>query len=366
MSFLEDVHSLIRDQQNPQPEFLASYRRLLEINGALSWRDTVQAIRLLILGTPTEAERLKFLRELTPDRAIGEMLASAAAVLRELAPTVPTHAEPLFDCCGTGGDKLGLFNISTLAGLTLGACGVPVAKHGNKAITSSCGSADLLDALGIPTDLSPEEAGRTIDEKNFAFLFAPQYHSATRNVQPLRKKLSEEGHPTLFNLIGPLSNPAYPTHQMVGVFHPDHVRKMGEALLLLGLENSWVVCGSAGDGVWMDEISPCGLTKAVEVRDGSLREFDFHFSEVGIDPIEIEVLKGGDSSKNLEIANHVLSGGPGPYLDMVALNAGVSLHVAEIAETPRQGYEQAKEVLASGKVGEYAASLSPKEAAVVH
>ncbi len=361
MSFLEDVHSLVHQQQNPQPEFLASYHRLLEMNGALSWKDTVQAIRLLILGTPTEEDRLEFLRELSPDRAVGEMLAAAAAVLRELAPNVPTESKPLFDCCGTGGDKLGLFNISTLAGLTLGACGVAVAKHGNRAITSSCGSADILESLAIPVDLSPEEAGKAIDEQQFAFLFAPQYHSATRNVQPLRKKLSEEGRPTLFNLIGPLSNPANPSHQLVGVFHSDHVKKMAEALLLLGLENAWVVSGSVDDKSWMDEISPCGPTKVVEVRDGSLNEFEFHFSEVGIEAIEIEALRGGDSNRNLEIARDVLGGNTSPYLDAVALNAGVSLYVAEVSGSPAEGYEQAKESLVSGKVGGYVKSLAKGE-----
>jgi anthranilate phosphoribosyltransferase len=358
MSFLEDIHSLVREQQNPQPEFLANYRRLLEINGALSWRDMVQSLRLLILGTPTEEERLRFLRDLTPDHANGEMLGAAAAVLRELAPTVPTHAEPLFDCCGTGGDKLGLFNISTLAGLTLAACGVPIAKHGNRAITSSCGSADLLETLGIPVNLSPEQAGKAIDENGFAFLFAPQYHSATRNVQPLRKKLSEEGRPTLFNLLGPLSNPAYPTHQMVGVFHPKHLKKMAEALVLLDCDVAWVVSGSAGEGVWMDEISACGPTRVAEIRDGSIREFDFHFSTVGVDPISINLLKGGDTAKNLGIAQDVLAGRPGPYLDAVALNAGVSLYLAERAEHLLEGFQLAQEALASGKVADYVDSLS--------
>ena len=357
MSFLEDIHSLVREQQNPQPEFLANYRRLLEINGALSWRDMVQALRLLILGTPTEEERLRFLRDLTPDHANGEMLGSAAAVLRELVPTVPTHSEPLFDCCGTGGDKLGLFNISTLAGLTLAACGIPIAKHGNRAITSSCGSADLLEALSVPVNLSPEQAGKAIDEKGFAFLFAPQYHSATRNVQPLRKVLSAQGRPTLFNLLGPLSNPAYPTHQLVGVFHPKHLKKMAEALLLLDCDVAWVVSGSAGEGVWMDEISTCGPTRVAEIRGGSMREFDFHFSEVGIDPIPIQSLKGGDTSMNLEIARDVLTGKSGPYLEAVALNSGVSLYLAEKAESPREGFELAVKTLTSGKVEALVESL---------
>lgn len=363
MSFLDDVHSLIHDQQNPQPEFMANYRRLVQLNGSLGWRDMVQAVRLLILGAPVESERLAFLRELSPDRATGEMLAAAAAVLRDLAPDVPTTVEPLFDCCGTGGDKLGHFNISTLSGLTLGAMGVPIAKHGNRAITSHCGSADILEELGVPVDLSPAEAGRAIDEEGFAFLFAPQYHSATRNVQPLRKKLSEEGRPTLFNLLGPLSNPAMPTHQLVGVFHPDHLVKMAEALSLLDCSVAWVVSGEAGEGKWMDEISPSGPTRVIELREGILSQREFHPEEVGMDPVPIESLVGGGRSENRKIAESLMAGEPSPCLDAVALSSGVSLALVGKAESPVEGFTAARDFLQSGGLRPYVARITRVKAA---
>ncbi|NUN94815.1 MAG: anthranilate phosphoribosyltransferase [Candidatus Omnitrophica bacterium] len=352
MSFVDQIRPLLADTRVPPAHALAAFTELLELEGKLSWHDTAQAMRLLVGATPTEEDRLAFLRELAPERATGEMLAAAAAVLRELAPGIPFSAKVVFDCCGTGGDRLGLFNFSTLAALVVAAAGVPVAKHGNRAITSGCGSADILTALGVRIEETPEQVAELLNKNRIAFLFAPLFHTATKNVQPLRLKLREEGVATLFNLLGPVTNPARPTHQLVGVFDDRHRRPLAEAFSLLGCRRTWIVSGWAGEGVWMDEVSPCGPTRVTELADGDLRERVFDPSEVGMEPPPLAALKGGDAATNAALAREVLSGKSSPISEAVALNAGVALFVAEATETPREGLARARALLKSGAASE--------------
>jgi anthranilate phosphoribosyltransferase len=311
-----------------------------------------QAMRLLVAGSPLERVRLDFLRKLSPECANGEMLAAAAGVLRALAPRIPFAADVVFDCCGTGGDRLGLFNVSTLAGLTVAAAGVAVAKHGNRAITSGCGSADLLEALGVPIDATPEQAAESLRKHCIAFLFAPLYHKATRNVQPLRLQLKKEGIATFFNLIGPLSNPLSPNRQLVGVFHPRFLRSMAEALQLLGCEHGWVVCGQTGDGRWMDEISPCGPTQVCEITAGRIEESVLSLEDLGFEPVSLEELKGGDIEANARIAREVLAGSPSAQAEAVCLNAGVGLYLAGKAVSVIDGVAAARELIQSGQAAQ--------------
>jgi anthranilate phosphoribosyltransferase len=366
MSFRERLQELLSKQRLPPAEYITSYRRLLDLNGYLSWEDTVQAMRLLMAGTTRESEALLFLRSFRPEIATGPMLAAAAGVLQEVAPRIPHHEENVFDCVGTGGDRLGLFNLSTLAGLVVATAGVPVAKHGNRAITSQSGSADLLEKLGIPIENSPQEVAEALKKnRRFAFLFAPLYHKATKNVQPLRKKLSEEGVPTLFNLLGPLSNPARPTHMVVGAYRPEFLRPMVEALQLLGVHRAWVVCGSAGESGWMDEVSLCGPTKVVELLEGGdSEEFQIDPEAFGLEGVPLESLKGGTSEHNLDLAKRVLSGEDSALTNAVCANAAVGLYLTGKAASVIVGCGMARELLSSGKVEKRVGKLARKPAAV--
>jgi anthranilate phosphoribosyltransferase len=351
MSFRITLTQLLTERKIPGKDHLSNCGEILAGGGRLGWEDTAQVIRLLMESTDCEEDRLHFLRLFHPKVATGEMLAAAAGVLQHHASQVPFEAEVLFDSCGTGGDRLGLFNISTLAGLVVASAGVPVVKHGNRAITSHCGSADLLEGLEIAIELTPEQAAESLEKHSFAFLFAPSYHQATRNIQPLRKKLSAEGIPTLFNLLGPLSNPARPSHQLVGVFHPDFLEPMAEALALLGLHKAWVVCGEAGEESWMDEISACGATQIASLgADGSIARANFSRSILPIPKIEIGDLLGGEIQDNLAIAQSILSGDETPPAWAVCLNAGAAFELLDLVDSLAEGVEKARDLLQSGKV----------------
>jgi len=364
MSFMAEVRRLLEEQRVPPAGYINSYRRLLRLNGKLSWHDTAQAIRLLIDSTSPERDRLAFLRSLRPEVADGEMLAGAAGVLLTVAPRIPHREDLLFDCVGTGGDRLGLFNLSTLSSLVVASAGIPVAKHGNRAITSRCGSADLLEALGVPIELGPEEVAGSLEKNRYAFLFAPRYHSATRNVQPLRKKLSAKGVPTLFNLLGPLSNPARPTHMLVGAYHPRFALPMAQALERLGCQKAWVVSGSTGRGEWMDEVSLCGPTRVVEFdRAAGLREFELSPADFGIETVSAEALKGGDRAVNLAVAKGVLEGDDSAYAEAVRLNSAVGLHLCELVPDIPSGLKRSQELLQSGQVSQLVKRLASAHSA---
>ena len=357
MAFRNDLRTLLGGQRVPSPDYINSYRRLLSLNGRLSWMDTAQAIRLLMAGTPTESDCLDFLRWFRPEVASGEMLAGAAGVLREVAPRIPYEGST-FDCVGTGGDRLGLFNLSTMAGLIVAAAGVPVAKHGNRAITSSCGSADILDKLGIPIELDPEQVAGSLRANHFAFLFAPFYHQATRNVQPLRKKLSAQGIPTLFNLLGPLSNPACPARMLIGVYHPRFAEPMAQAAQRLGCYRAWVVSGYAGEEKWMDEVSLCGPTRIVSFDETEgIETMEIHPQDFGLETAPLEAVQGGDCDRNLVLANDILDGKPSPLFDAVCLNAAIGLFLTDVTESIAEGLCRAKDLLATGAVREQVCRL---------
>lgn len=266
-----------------------------------------------------------------------------AQTMRARATKLSRTFDPAFDTCGTGGDGAHTFNVSTVAALVLAACGVRVAKHGNRSVSSRCGSADLFEALGVNVVATPTVVERCLDEVGIAFFFAPTFHPSMRHAAAARKEL---GIRTAFNLLGPLTNPAGAARQLVGVPRPELTELVARSLALLGSDRAWVVHGADG----LDEISTTGHTKVSECRGGSVNTFYIHPSDFQIPKAAAEDLRGGDAAENAVIARRILSGAPGAPRDIVLLNAGVSLLVAGAAATVADGVRLAAEAIDRGRV----------------
>ena len=271
--------------------------------------------------------------------SVGE-IAGAARAMRARAVRVPHTSSGVIDTCGTGGDGRGTFNISTAAALVAAAGGARVAKHGNRAVSSRSGSADVLDALGVQLSGDTEALGRCLDEVGIAFLFAPMLHPAMAQVMPVRREL---GVRTLFNVLGPLTNPAGSKRQLIGVFAADLVEEVAHVLRELGSEHALVV---HGDG--LDEITTTGTTGVAEVRDGEVRTFEVHPRDFGIAAAAPDDLVGGAPERNVELMRGVLDGGGGALADITCLNAGAALFVAGRADSLAAGVAAAFEVQRSG------------------
>ena len=244
-----------------------------------------------------------------------------------LARTMRAHSVKLsrpypdaFDTCGTGGDGAGTINVSSAAAIVMAACGVTIAKHGNRAASSRCGSADVLEALGVTVSVSPAVAERSLNEVGLAFLFAPAFHPSMKHAAPTRREL---GLRTAFNLLGPLTNPVEPRRQIVGVPRPELTELLARALLMLGSERAWVVHGADG----LDEISTSGYTKVSEAHAGDVRTFHVHPSDFGIRKSPLSAIAGGDAAVNASTIERLLDGEDGPVADIVALNAAAGLFV---------------------------------------
>ena len=261
-------------------------------------------------------------------------LVGFARTMRANAVAVPAQPGPVFDTCGTGGDRSGSFNISTAAAIVMAACGTPVAKHGNRSVSSQCGSADVLEALGVNIQASPDVAARCLTEVGIAFFFAPTFHPAMKHAAQARKDL---GVRTAFNLLGPLTNPARPTRQIVGVPRPDLTELIARSLALLGSERAWVVHGADG----LDELSTTGYTKVSECRNNAVQTFYVHPADFGLAKASPESLKGGDAETNAAIVRAVLDGVSGAPRDVVLLNTGAALFIAGQADTVRAGVARA-------------------------
>ena len=301
---------------------------------------------------PAES-KAEFLTALATKGETASELAAFATNLRGRATPVPfdgATTQELLDVCGTGGDGLNTFNISTTVALLCAAAGVPVAKHGNRAITSRSGSADVLDALGIPTTLSPAEAATAIQGKNFAFLFAPLYHPAFKHIAPARKLCAERGQRTLFNFLGPLLNPARPTAQLIGVPRAELCVPMASVLKNLGIRRGMVVSGAAGERR-MDELSPLGETAIAEFyQDRAMAESVWSPANLTLSPMTLNDLAGGDAEANATLTRAVLNGeDTGPRREAVLLNAGAALFVAGAASSITEGWELAAEVIDDGR-----------------
>ena len=267
-----------------------------------------------------------------------------AKTMRQRATKLSRLHAPLFDTCGTGGDRAHTFNVSTVAALVVAACGVKVAKHGNRSVSSRCGSADLFEALGVNIAATPGVVERCLDDAGIAFFFAPTFHPSMRHAGPARKEL---GIRTAFNLLGPLTNPAGAARQLVGVPRPELTELVARSLAQLGAERAWVVHGADG----LDEISTTGYTKVSECRDGAVNTFYVHPSDFKLTKAAPETLTGGNAEENATIARRILAGEPGAPRDIVLLNAGVSLLIAGLAGTAQEGIVRAGEAIDSGAAG---------------
>jgi len=257
----------------------------------------------------------------------------------------PFHAggdDVVLDVCGTGGDRAGTFNISSITALVVAAAGVRVAKHGNRSVSSRCGSADVFEALGVDVQAPPAAVERCFHEAGIAFLFAPSFHPSMRHAAGVRREL---GVRTAFNLLGPLTNPARPRRQLVGVPRPELTELLARALAMLGCERAWVVHGADG----LDEISTAGYTKVSECRDGAVNTFYLHPSDVGMPRAARASLEGGDAATNAAIARSVLEGERGPRRDIVLMNAGSALLLAGLARDLREGIAAAADALDRGR-----------------
>lgn len=252
-----------------------------------------------------------------------------------------TERDALVDTCGTGGDASGTFNISTATALTVAGAGVRVAKHGNRSVTSKCGSADVVEALGVNLTLPPARVAACLEQVGIAFLFAPAMHSAMKYVQPARRELRLR---TVFNLLGPLTNPANASAQVVGVYSDSLVEKLAEALCLLGLRRALVVHGRDG----LDEITISGPTKIAEVRDGRVRTYETTPEEFGLTSAPLDAIAGGDANANAQIIRDILDGEKSPKRDVVVLNAAAALVAAGRAESIAGGIPLAATSLDSG------------------
>jgi anthranilate phosphoribosyltransferase len=271
-----------------------------------------------------------------------EELTGAARVMRARATRVRAQRGPLVDTCGTGGDFSGSFNVSTAAALVVAATGIPVAKHGNRAASSRCGSADVLEALGVTIELEPEQVGRSIDELGIGFLFAPRFHPAMRHAARAR---SEIGIRTVFNLLGPLTNPAGARRQLIGVPSPDAVPRIAGVLLELGTEAAVVVHGMEG----LDEISVCDSTRIATVRTGRVEEWMIEPADLGLPTFARTEVAGGDARENAGILRAVMEGrGSEAQRAVVAANAGAAIWIGGGAPTIRAAVDQARATIASG------------------
>jgi anthranilate phosphoribosyltransferase len=316
----------------------------------LTTAEAADAMAVIMRGEATPAQIAGLLIGLSMKGERPAELVGLATTMR--AQAVPVAApDDSFDTCGTGGDRSGTFNISTAAALVVAAAGVPVAKHGNRSVSSLCGSADVLEALDVKVTAAPALVERCLHDVGIAFFFAPTFHPAMRHAAQARRDL---GVRTAFNLLGPLTNPARPRRQIVGVPRPELTELIARALLLLGAERAWVVHGADG----LDELSTTGYTKVSECRDGAVQTFYVHPSDFGVTKSTVEALRGGDAAENARRIRDVLDGHPGPARDIVLLNAGAALFVAGRAGSLREGLADAGAAIDSGRARTRLAALA--------
>lgn len=299
------------------------------------------ASRQLFSPETDERQKAAFLSALqTKGEAVSE-LTGLAKEMKAHAIQLPKELADVMDNCGTGGDGSQSFNISTTSAFVLAGAGVKVAKHGNRSISSKTGSADVLEALGVHLSATPKDMMQLLEDNHIAFLFAQQVHPAMKHVMPVRKAL---GIPTIFNLIGPLTNPAALTTQLMGVYREDKLEAIAQVLKNLGRERAVVVHGSGG----LDEASLSGPSQCILLADGKLESFELTPEAVGLNRVDNEELKGGDAKENAAILTAVLEGKKGPHRDVVLLNAGLGLLASGKAATPEEGVQLAAASIDSG------------------
>lgn len=313
------------------------------IEGAdLSRDEMADAMNQIMSGEATDAQIGAFLIALRVKGECVDEIAGAASVMREKATPIVTKHDVIVDTCGTGGDHSGTFNISTTAAFVAAGAGLCVAKHGNRAATSQSGSADVLGALGVNIEASPETVSRCLDDVGIGFLFAISLHGAMKYAIGPRREI---GARTIFNALGPLSNPAGATRQVVGVYSAALIETLAGVLGTLGSERAFVVHGSDG----LDEMTLTGPTRVSELRNGSVSTYDVSPGEFGLAQASADALKGGDADYNAEITRSILNGEEGPRRDIVLLNAAAAIVAGDKARDLNEGVQVAAEVIDSGK-----------------
>jgi anthranilate phosphoribosyltransferase len=321
----------------------------------LTRAEAEEVMEELLSGGVETPEIVRLLTALNARPVQVEELAGFARAMRRAAAPVFAEGEArpahLVDTCGTGGDNSGTFNISTAAAIVAAAAGARVAKHGNRSVSSRCGSADVLEALGVRIDIPLRQAGRAIREIGIGFLFAPLAHAATRHAAAARKQI---GARTVFNLLGPLTNPAGAQAQVLGVFSEQIIDLVAATLLELGIEHAFVVHGDGG----LDEISLAGESWVAEVKGGTVRRYTVTPEDFGVSRAPLEALRGGNAAENAALIRRILDGEPGPPRDIVIANAAAALAAAGVASNFRDAAQLAAGALSSGAAGEKLAALA--------
>jgi anthranilate phosphoribosyltransferase len=300
----------------------------------LSIEESAHAMAAIMSGDATPGQIGALLVGLTMKGERPSEIVGLAQTMRANAVQLTRTFDDVFDTCGTGGDRSGTFNISSAAALVAAAAGLRVAKHGNRSVSSQCGSADVYEALGVNIAADPAVVERSLEKVGIAFFFAPTFHPSMRHAAPIRRELAVR---TAFNLLGPLTNPAGTRNQLVGVPNSELTELIARALLILGSNRAWVVHGADG----IDEMSTTGHTKVSECRNGAVSTFYVHPSDFGLPKAQRADLLGGDAATNAAIVCEILAGERGPRRDVVLLNAGASLFLAGRATSVRNGIEQA-------------------------
>jgi anthranilate phosphoribosyltransferase len=307
----------------------------------LTRHEAHDAMQVIMLGEATPAQIAGFLVALRAKGETADEIAGCAEAMREHVLRVRPRRDDLVDIVGTGGDGANTYNISTAAALVAAGAGAAIAKHGNRAASSASGAADVLEALGFHLELPAERIERSIDELGFGFLFAQAHHPAMRHAAPVRRELATR---TVFNVLGPLTNPAGARALMLGVYSPELTRTLAEALVQLGSTRAYVVHGAGG----IDELSPCGPNLVCEVENGAVREYVLDPLELGVERCDQSELRGGDPQTNATALRAVLAGADGGHRSAVILNAAGGIAAAGHAENLREGIIRAREAIDSG------------------
>lgn len=310
----------------------------------LTAAEMTDVMRLIMTGAATPAQIGGFLIGLRMKGETVDEIAAAASVMRELAAQVPVQADHLVDTCGTGGDGAATFNISTASAFVAAAAGARVAKHGNRSVSSKSGSADVLEAAGVNLNLTPQQVAQCIEQVGVGFMFAPQHHSAMKHAIGPRREM---GVRTVFNVLGPLTNPAGAPNQVLGVFAAQWLEPLAQVLAKLGSHHVMVV--HAEDG--MDEISVCAPTQVAELKDGTVKTYTITPEQFGIPRAEAKALAVAGAEESLAVIKRVFANETGPTRDIVILNAGAAIYTAGLAETLTAGVTKAREQIASGAAG---------------
>lgn len=318
-----------------------------------------EVMRFIMSGGATDSQIAGFLIALRCKGETVDEIAAAVEVMRELASKVPIAGEHIIDTCGTGGDGANTFNISTTCAFVVAAAGGQVAKHGNRSVSSSCGSADVLEAAGVNLDLSADQVAQCVRDIGVGFLFAPKHHGAMKHTINVRKEM---GVRTLFNLLGPLSNPASAPNQLIGVFSKDWVEPMAQVLKKLGSQHVLVV--SADDG--LDEISIASATRVAELKNGAVSTYSITPEQFGLQRGSLEKLAVTNAASSLDMIKLVLNNQAGTALDIVLLNAGAAIYAANITDSLADGIGKACEVIASGAAAAKLAALIDYSTKLTH